>query len=121
MEYMVYATLDLAEIDEVAWPAMAIKLKSLWAGEVPLPETFWWYAVAYGVPANIVTSGLFLILIVEDVTPWLLVPTFLLPVPYNIFVIITVWRSAEQYHGDQKWADLARAATVVGMIIMTVL
>jgi uncharacterized membrane protein YkvA (DUF1232 family) len=37
---------------------MASKLKSLWAGEVPLPETFWWYAVAYGVLANIVTSQL---------------------------------------------------------------
>ena len=111
----------MAEIDAVAWPAMAIKLKSLWTGDVPLPETFWWYAVAYGVPANIVTSGLFLILIVEDVTPWLLVPVFLLPVPYNIFVIVAVWRSAERYQGDRKWADLARAATVVGMIIMTVL
>jgi hypothetical protein len=100
---------------------MASKLKSLWAGDVPLPETFWWYAVAYGVLANIITSGLFLILIVEDVTPWLLVPVFLLPVPYNIFVIVAVWRSAGQYRGDQKWADLARAATLAGMIILTVL
>ena len=100
---------------------MTNKLKSLWAGDVPLPEAFWWYAVAYGVLANFVTSGLFLILIVEDMSPWLLVPAFLLPVPYNIFVIVAVWRSAEQYQGDQKWADLARTATVVGMIIVTLL
>jgi hypothetical protein len=98
---------------------MASKLKSLWEGDVPLPEAFWWYAVAYGVLVNFVTSGLFLILIVEDVSPWLLVPAYLLPVPYNIFVIVAVWRSAEQYQGSRKWADRARAATVVGMIIMT--
>ncbi len=100
---------------------MASKLKSLWAGDVPLPEAFWWYAVVCGVLANIVTSGLFLILIVKEVTPWLLVPAFLLPVPYNIFMIVAVWRSAEKYQGDQKWADLARAATVVGMTILTML
>ncbi len=100
---------------------MASKLKSLWAGDVPLPETFWWYAVVYGVLANIVTSGLFLILIVKDVNPWLLVPAFLLPVPYNIFVVVAVWRSAEQYRGDRKLADLARAVTVVGMVILTML
>ena len=100
---------------------MSSKLKSLWAGDVPLPETFWWYAVTCGVLANIVTSGLFLILIIEDVTPWWLVPAFLLPVPYNIFVIVAVWRSAEKYQGDRKWADLARAVTVVGMVILTLL
>ncbi len=86
-----------------------------------MPEAFWWYAVVCGVLANFVTSGLFLILIVTDVNPWLLVPAFLLPVPYNIFVIVAVWRSAEQYQGDKKWADLARAATVVGMTILTML
>ena len=100
---------------------MASKLKSLWSGDVPLSEAFWWYAVAYGVLANIVTSGLFLILIVEDMTLWLLVPAFLLPVPYNLFVIVAVWRSAERYQGDKIWADLARSATVVGMIVLTVL
>ena len=40
---------------------------------------------------------------------------------YKIFVIIAVWRSAEQYQGNKKLADLARAATVFGMIIMTLL
>jgi len=100
---------------------MASKLKYLWAGEVPLPETFWWYAVAYGVLLNSVTGGLFLALIVEKTTLWWLVPAFLLPVPYNTFSTVAVWRSAGRYRGDRKWADLARVATVVGMIVLTVL
>jgi hypothetical protein len=76
---------------------MASKLKSLRAGDVPLPEAFWWYAVAYGVLVNSATSGLFLILIVEDVSPWLLVSAYLLPAPYNMFMIVAIWRSAKHY------------------------
>jgi len=101
--------------------AMARKLKSLWAGEVPLPETFWWYAVAYGVPLNFVTSGLFLALIVEKASAWVLAAAFLLPVPYNVFATVAVWRSAGRWEGERKWADLARVATVLGMIVLTLL
>jgi len=100
---------------------MVGKLKSLWAGDVALPEAFWRYAVAYGVLANIFTSGLFLILIVQDAPSGWLLPVFLLPVPYNIFVVVAVWRSAGRYRGDRKWADLARAVTVVGMILLTMM
>ncbi len=100
---------------------MANKLKSLWAGDVPLQEAFWWYAATCGVLANLVTSGLFLILIIEDVSPWWLVPAFLLPVPYNIFVTVAVWRSAEKFRGDPQWAGLARAATIAGMTALTLL
>ena len=40
--------------------------------------------------ANIVTSGLFLILFVEDVTPWLLVPAFLLPLRVSSWLTFPV-------------------------------
>jgi hypothetical protein len=100
---------------------MANNLKSLWAGDVPLQEAFWWYAALWGLMANFITSSLFMILIIEDVSAWWLVPTFLLPVPYNIFVTVAVWRSAEKYQGDPQWAGLARAATIAGMTVLTLL
>ena len=100
--------------------AMSEKLRALWAGEVPLPEAFWQYAVAYGLLVNFVATILALLIAVIGAGPWLYVTVFFLPVPYNFLVMVAVWRSAERYPGPQKWADLARLVTLVGMLLLTV-
>ena len=98
---------------------MVDRIKSLWAGGVPLPEAFWKYAVAYGLLINIVTSGLFVGALVMAASPWVLVPLYALPTPYNILMIVAVWRAAEKYQGPQKWADSARAVTLFGMLLLS--
>jgi len=45
---------------------------------------------------------------------------YALSVPYNILVTVGVWRSAERYTGERKWADLARIVTIAGMILLSV-
>ena len=45
---------------------------------------------------------------------------YALSVPYNILVTVGVWRSAEHYTGERKWADLARIVTIAGMILLSV-
>lgn len=99
---------------------MIDKLKSLWAGEVPLPEAFWQYAVVYGLLVNFVATCLSLILAVAGASPWVYVAVFFLPTPYNVLATVAVWRSAERYEGPRKWADLARAVTLIGMLLLTV-
>ena len=39
------------------------RLRALWAGDLPLGEAFWTYAVSIGLTVNLVTSLLFLALI----------------------------------------------------------
>ena len=45
---------------------------------------------------------------------------YALSVPYNILVTVGVWRSAERYTGEHKWADLARIVTIADMIFLSV-
>ena len=45
---------------------------------------------------------------------------YALSVPYNILVTVGVWRSAERYTGERKWADLARIVTIADMILLSV-
>jgi hypothetical protein len=99
---------------------MAEKLKSLWTGEIPLPEVFWQYAVVYGLLVNFVATSLSLVLAVAGASVWIYVAVFFLPTPYNVLMIVAVWRSAERYQGPRKWADLARAVTLIGMLLLTV-
>ena len=46
--------------------------------------------------------------------------SYALSVPYNILVTVGVWRSAERYTGERKWADLARIVTISDMIFLSV-
>jgi hypothetical protein len=93
--------------------------KNLWEGRVPLKETFWRYAVVYGLLVNLVTSLLFLALLVKDAVPVLLAAAFVLPIPFNLFLIVAVWRSADRYRGPGKWADRARVGAAIWLLILS--
>jgi hypothetical protein len=89
----------------------------LWRGEEPLARTFWEYAILYGTLANaIATIGSFAS-IAANAPGWVAVVLFALPIPYNVFVSVAVWRSAEHYQGRAEWALLARIAIIVWAVI----
>ncbi len=98
---------------------MTQHVKRLWTGALPLHEAFWHYAIIFGLLVNIATIVLFLGLYVADAAPMLLVAALLLRVTYNLLVGVAFWRSADRYQGPQKWADLARAASLVWLLVLT--
>jgi hypothetical protein len=98
---------------------MTTLLHNLWRGEIPLARAFWTYAIVYGGILNLLaTAGAFALIADDAATPWVLVAYFL-PVPYNVFVVIAVWRSAARYEGAQHWAELARIVIVVWVMALT--
>jgi len=94
-------------------------MRRLWRGELPLGEAFWGWAVLGGLLVNLGTSLGFYLLLIED----LLIPALLvgygLSLPYNLIVVVGVWRSANAYDGDKTWADLAKIVTLVGMAVLS--
>jgi hypothetical protein len=111
-------------------PIMAVKMaglrhrtiklvKHLWAGQLPLEQAFWHYAVSYGLLINLVTHLAFLALIMRDANIALIALAFALPVPYNVLVTVAVWRSANYYPGPKTWAEWARVGTVIWMVVLT--
>jgi hypothetical protein len=96
------------------------KLRALWAGELPLGEAVWTYAIGIGLLVNLTTSGLFLALIMYDRPFAALFVGYVLSVPYNVVALVGVWRSAARYEGRAGLADLARIVTVVAMLLLSV-
>ena len=96
------------------------RLRALWAGELPLGEAFWTYAVGVGLAVNIVTSLAFLALISWDRPFAALFVGYALSVPYNVVAVVGVWRSAARYEGQHIHADLARIVSLVGMTLLSV-
>ncbi len=92
----------------------------LWQGELALENAFWNWAVFGGLIVNVVSSALFLFLIMADRPISGLIAGYAFSVPYNIIVSVGVWRSAERYSGERRWADLARIVTVFGMVVLSV-
>ena len=91
----------------------------MWRGELALSDAFWNWAVLGGLAVNVLTSALLLLLIMQDRPIAAFVAGYAPSVPYNVIVSVGVWRSAEHYVGDRRWADLARMVTVIGMILLS--
>lgn len=96
------------------------ELHRLWSGEMPLDRAFWTYGVIGGLAVNVTTSALFLILVSMDWLLAALVAGYGLSVPYNVVVLVGVWRAAKHHDGDRDWANVACIVTVVGMLLLTV-
>ncbi|MGH6945136.1 MAG: hypothetical protein ACREH6_13065 [Geminicoccaceae bacterium] len=96
-------------------------LHRLWSGEVPLGEAFWWYAMIVGTALNLATTLLAMALLAMDVAGIAAAIAFALPIPYNLLVLVAVWRSAAGYPGPRIWADLARAGVVIWAALASVL
>ena len=95
-------------------------LGRLWNGDLALADAFWTWAVFGGLIVNLVSTGAFLLLIVADRPLAAAIAGYAFSVPYNIAVVVGVWRSAGRYDGERKWADLARIGTLAGMVILSV-
>jgi len=94
-------------------------LARLWAGDLPLDEAFWTYAVLYGIALNVLTSLAFLALVAAD-RPFLALAAGYGPsIPYNVLFTVGVFRSATR-EGPSAKADLYRTVTMLGAVILTV-
>lgn len=89
----------------------------LWRGELALGRAFWRWAVFGGLFVNAASSLLFLFLIMNGRPVSAFIAGYAPSIPYNIIVSVGVWRSAGHYPGERRWADLARAVTIIGMVL----
>lgn len=96
------------------------RLSRLWHGALPLQDAFWNWAVLGGLAVNIVSSALFLALIMADRPILAFTFGYGISLPYNVVVLVGVWRSADRYAGDPRWATLAKLATVISMALLSV-
>ncbi len=95
-------------------------LRRLWRGELARADAFWNWAVFGGLAINVATTALLLFLIMADRPIFAFIAGYAPAVPYNVIVSVGVWRSAERYAGDRRWADLARIVTIIGMVLLSV-
>jgi len=92
----------------------------LWRGELPLENAFWNWGVFGGLIINVATTALFLFFVKVDRPVSGLIVGYAFSWPYNIVVLVGVWRSANRYAGEPRHATLVRIVTLVGVILLSV-
>ncbi|TGT78646.1 hypothetical protein EN802_03145 [bacterium M00.F.Ca.ET.159.01.1.1] len=73
--------------------------RARWRGEAPLDRLFWRDMLLVGTAISITSSALALVLLGSKLPLWLVLAVHFLPVPYNIFLTVAVWRTAEKAGG----------------------
>lgn len=96
------------------------KLMALWQGELSLQSAFWDWAVLGGLSVNVITSVLFFALLTYDYSWTALLVRYGFSMPYNVVVMVGVWRSAMRHDGPARQAEAARVTTVILMAVFSV-
>jgi hypothetical protein len=103
----------------VASPIKAFK--EFWRGEVPLGRAFWVWAILGGAAVNFATTLVSLAIIARGGPGWLALMAFLAPMPWNIVLLVGVWRSADQADVRKDKAQMARLAIVVWVLVLSLI
>ena len=95
-------------------------IADLWSGRTPLPRAFWRYAICYGTLLNLVTTIASLAALSMGAAGLVALALHFMALPYNLFTVVAVWRSAGHYRGPAIWRPLSRIAVIVWASIASV-
>jgi hypothetical protein len=96
-------------------------IADLAAGRVPLAEAFWTYAIFWGFLINMAATLTSLGLVAAKAANWAALAAHLAPIPWNLLVLVAVWRSAAHPQVPRPLAAAARAITFVWSILLSAL
>lgn len=81
-------------------------------GEYGLAKTFW----LYGFLVRVIANGILKFISNKNI----FIVCILLYALYELFVMVGIWRAANQYKGLKLWAALAKVAIILGIFAMLV-
>lgn len=86
------------------------------AGDVPLGEALYNDMLAVGSMVNIAIGICAFAMIAADFPIWLPIIVFLSPQPYNIILVLSVFRSASRSQG--RGTDFVKVAAILWFVVM---
>jgi hypothetical protein len=92
---------------------------SRWRGEAPLDRLFWRDMVVFGTLLNLLTTAVALLLLGLKAPLWVVLAAHLSPLPYNIFLLAAVWRTADAAGGAS--AAFYRSAALLWLVAATII
>lgn len=90
-----------------------------WRGWASVGTVFWRDMLIIGTGINLVTSFVSLMALGFKTPTWVAMAIFFSPLPYNVFLVIALWRCLEIQ--PTRYAGTARIAALMWLAIVTVI
>ncbi len=92
-----------------------------WRGGLPLGRAFWLWGILGGGLVDLLATMFALALVVAGAPTWAIVLAFVAHVPWNLVLLVGVWRSAGRPEVGRDTAHLARLAILGWVVALSVL
>ena len=81
-----------------------------WDGELSLPMSYWGVGLGIGILYGGI-AGIFIVLAgLSDDALWGFI------IPFQIYAVVGIWRSSNNYKGPKFWSVLTKIAVVIGIL-----
>ena len=81
-----------------------------WNGDLSLPMSYWGVCVGIGIIFGFLVGAFTIAVGMSEDAMW----GFF--IPFQIYTVVGIWRSADKYRGTKFWAILAKIAVVFGIV-----
>ena len=81
-----------------------------WNGDLSLPMSYWGVGVGIGIIFGFLVGAFTISVGMSEDAMW----GFL--IPFQIYTVVGIWRSADRYKGPKFWAILAKIAVIIGIL-----
>lgn len=95
-------------------------LRDFWQGDLPLHEAFWLWGILGGAVLALFATLFGLMLLTFEAPPWLVVALFVGHIPFNLILLVGVWRSAGRPEVGENARLLARSCMSVWAVLLSV-
>jgi hypothetical protein len=92
-----------------------------WRGEVPLARAFWLWGILGGGIVSLASTLLALAVLAAGGPGWLSVAVFAAHIPWNLVLLVGVWRSSDRAEVRPDFAQIARVLIVGWVLLLSVL
>jgi hypothetical protein len=101
--------------------AEILTILEFWRGGLPLGRAFWLWGVLGGGVVSLFATLLALMLVAAGAPAWLAVLVFAAHLPWNLVVLVGVWRSAGRPEVSRAAANLARSVILAWVVVLSLL
>src|SRR3954453_6141473 len=92
-----------------------------WRGGLPLGRAFWLWGILGGGLVELLATMFALALVVAGAPTWVIVLAFVAHVPWNLVLLVGVWRSAGRPEVGADTATLSRFTILVWVVVLSLL
>lgn len=100
-------------------PSPAGFFASRWAGDARVDVLIWRDMLVVGTTINLVTSFAALMALGFKAPVWLAALIYLSPLPYNLFLVLALWRCIERQ--GTKHAGTLRIGSLLWLVVVTLI